>query len=452
MSVYGITVVRDEADIVETSLRHMAREVDHLIVGDHRSTDGTTDILAALADELPLTVVTETHPGHHQDERMTRYAAMAHEQGAEWVVPFDADEIWYSDGGTLREALAACPEQIGVLACRGWDHMVRDDEGPFSPWRQPTQQPLPKVVFRAHPQVQVAMGNHSVAHPLPSGEGPINYRHFQYRDFEQLVRKVREGTKATDAAGHDTDTDFHWRELAAMSDDELRLRWAVTCSQDFVYDPPPIRRDVSVSVVVPTLDRADLLARCVAAVAETTDAELVIERDEHRDGFAAVCNRAAKSASGDVLVFLNDDTIPQSGWVDALTRRSAWGVVGGLLVYPDGRPQHSGVFLRRDGQGRVEAFNRQSVAESGEVPAVTGACLAIGRDLWDSLGGFDEGFRNGYEDVDLCLRAREAGGRVFLAADCQVVHLESQSDHTERFGSVESNVALLQERWGDLEV
>ena len=151
-----------------------------------------------------------------------------------------------------------------------------------------------------------------------------------------------------------------------------------------------------------------------------------------------------------MLVFLNDDTIPQPGWLDAIEAAVTDDrIVGGLMVYPDGNIQHSGVFFRRR-NGTLEAYNRQTTAPSGEVPAVTGACLAITRKRWDDLGGFDGGYLNGYEDVDICLRHREAGGHVWYAAECVVVHLESQSPG--RFTHAQQNVARLQARWGQLPI
>lgn len=196
---------------------------------------------------------------------------------------------------------------------------------------------------------------------------------------------------------------------------------------------------------------------CVAAVdavtATTSHVFIIVEHDRERAGFAETCNAGAARTTADVLVFLNDDTVVQTGWLEALTRPlsgpQSIAIAGAALFYPDGQIQHTGVFLRRDSAGRLEAYNRRSQAKTGPVPAVTGACLAIRRDVWDDLGGFDESYRNGYEDVDLCLAARRAGGEVVLTA-AQVVHLESRSPG--RFDHAPQNIALLQERWGDLPV
>lgn len=211
---------------------------------------------------------------------------------------------------------------------------------------------------------------------------------------------------------------------------------------------------MTTAIVIPTLDPdSTMIRRCVESVHATAAGnELVIQHDRDRDGFAVTCNRGAASTDADVLVFLNDDTVCMDGWLEAL--EAALGasvgdvIAGSHLFYTDGGTQHSGVFLRRCGV--LEAYNRTVPAPSGEVPAVTGACLAVGRSLWDRLGGFDEGFRNGYEDVDLCLRARSLGASVRFVAESRVVHLESRSPG--RFDHVSHNVALLNERWGHLSV
>jgi len=209
-----------------------------------------------------------------------------------------------------------------------------------------------------------------------------------------------------------------------------------------------------IAIVIPTLDpSSEMVAQCREAITGFYDGRTVVwQHDEHREGFAVTCNRGAKEATdADVLVFLNDDTIPQTGWLDALVAplsNPEVGICGARLTYPDGSLQHTGVLFRRT--PLLEAYNRTTEADSGPVPAVTGACLAIRREDFDTLGGFDEAFRNGYEDVDLCLRAWTGLRlRSWYCADSNVVHLESQSPG--RFDHVAHNVDLLQRRWGWLE-
>lgn len=225
---------------------------------------------------------------------------------------------------------------------------------------------------------------------------------------------------------------------------------------------------MTVAVVIPVFNRYELTVRCLDAVRATApDAFLWVVDDGSTDetqnlgqsvpmlhntrnmGFAVSCNRGAKVAFDDPtvghVVFLNNDTVPQVGWLDVLLGE-ADGVAGARLTYPDGRLQHAGVELVSVG-GFLEARNVQHERPTGPVSAVTGACLAVSRGCWDALGGFDEGFDNGYEDVDLCLRARRAGWPVRYCAESHVVHLESASG-AERWRSVSENVQRLQDKWG----
>lgn len=94
MTVVAITMVRDEEDIIDWTLQHLLEQgIDHIIVADNLSVDKTPWKLAALASTGRVTVIQDEEPGYYQDEKMTRLAHMAaNDFGAEWVVPFDADE------------------------------------------------------------------------------------------------------------------------------------------------------------------------------------------------------------------------------------------------------------------------------------------------------------------------------------------------------------------------
>jgi len=92
---------------------------------------------------------------------------------------------------------------------------------------------------------------------------------------------------------------------------------------------------MSATVIIPTLDPdSDMVARCLEAIGPEVDTKVI--HDTNRDGFVATCTRGADQATGDVLVFLNDDTIPQPGWLDAIEAAVTDDrIVSGLMVYPD---------------------------------------------------------------------------------------------------------------------
>ncbi|MGQ9668877.1 MAG: glycosyltransferase family 2 protein [Desulfosoma sp.] len=179
-------------------------------------------------------------------------------------------------------------------------------------------------------------------------------------------------------------------------------------------------------------------------------------RNEENLGFAKGCNQGARSASGRCLIFLNNDVIALQGWLKPLLRaletNTKVGVVGAKLIYPDGTIQHAGVVVG-DAPAPVSPFhkwcgkprdypeaNRQRACQ-----AVTGACFGIRKNLFEELGGFDEGYMNGYEDVDLCFRARERGYEVLYIPSSELIHLESKTEG--RFLHEEANVIRLNAKW-----
>ena len=165
--------------------------------------------------------------------------------------------------------------------------------------------------------------------------------------------------------------------------------------------------------------------------------------------FAENCNDGAALTQTPYIVFLNDDTKPdQDDWIDRLLDPfddPNVGIVGCRLIYPDGRLQHTGVYFDNDQTGIV-AHNRTIDTPAGPVDAVTGACLAIRTDIFRSQNGFDEAFRNGYEDIDLCLRVRQAGHTIYYTPDCTIIHHESQSGPA-RWANTQDNIRLLQDTY-----
>lgn len=224
---------------------------------------------------------------------------------------------------------------------------------------------------------------------------------------------------------------------------------------------------MTTSIVVPLLDRWDLTEKCLAAVEsftpedhevilvdngstdETAERDVAIRNPENR-GFATACDQGARVASGDVIVFLNNDTQPCCGWLPPLLATLARPHIvaaGPKLIYPDGGIQSAGVEVDFTKPFGTEAWNVQTDSPRREVAAVTGACLAVRADAFFEVGGFDRGYWNGYEDVDLCLSLREHGGRIMYEPGSVVVHLESQSDPAARFAAVRQNVARLRAKW-----
>jgi Glycosyl transferase family 2 len=207
MRVVLTLLVRDEADVIEANLRHhLGLGVDHVVVTDHRSTDGTTDVLRRFERAGRATVLWEESEELRQSDWVTRMARLAAtDHGADWVINGDADEFWWPRDGTLHDTLAAVPRRFGAV--RGmWRNFVplADDGRPFHERMTVRRRPATaltdpfhaqvKVVHRGHPEVVVTQGNHdALGPPLPLIREwlPFEVLHFPIRGASQATRKFR---------------------------------------------------------------------------------------------------------------------------------------------------------------------------------------------------------------------------------------------------------------------
>ena len=247
-----------------------------------------------------------------------------------------------------------------------------------------------------------------------------------------------------------------------------------------------------VSVIIPNRDNPALITRIVADLQGrtaypaieiivvdngTTDAEVLAFYARQKGprftldlvaepfNFAGMCNRGARRANGDVLLFLNNDIeVREADWLAEMVECLAFadaGIVGAKLLYPNGTIQHAGVIVGLGG-----AAGHWYVEDPAEEPgpmgrlavrqtltAVTGACMLVTRACFEAVGGFDAtAFPIAYNDIDLCIRARHAGFRTVWTPFAVLVHHESLSrgsDETEdnkvRF---QTEMGRLKERHG----
>lgn len=156
-------------------------------------------------------------------------------------------------------------------------------------------------------------------------------------------------------------------------------------------------------------------------------------------GFIAACNDGAGIALGLYLVFLNNDTIPQPGWLDALLKTfddyPDAGLAGAQLLYPDGRLQEAGGIVFKDGSccnyGRFESADDPRYNYVRDADYISGAAIALPRNLFHALGGFDSRYAPAYyEDTDLAFAVRAAGKRVLYQPAARVVHDEGTTAGT----------------------
>jgi GT2 family glycosyltransferase len=243
---------------------------------------------------------------------------------------------------------------------------------------------------------------------------------------------------------------------------------------------------VDYSIIIPVFNKAELTRNCLQTLRETLvgagtgevividnassdeTPEMLVEfpwatviRNENNLGFSGANNQGARIAKGKFLVLLNNDTQGFPGWLAAMlevAREPEVGVVGARLLFPDNTIQHAGVIVAGNLFGR-SAFSPfhcsyrvpaddPRVTERREYQIVTGACMVTPRELYEELGGLDEIYWNGYEDVDYCLKVRSRGLKVIYEPRAKLYHFESQSG-AQRFRKVLWNVRTLTDRWRD---
>lgn len=159
--------------------------------------------------------------------------------------------------------------------------------------------------------------------------------------------------------------------------------------------------------------------------------------------FSAACNTGARLAKGDWLLFLNDDCELSPTSFDTLwSEKSVDSIVSPRLRYWDGCVQSAGVAVEDGVVNDIEDTQPRPLAD--DIDAVSAAAMLMSRAAFLDLGGFDETFLNGYEDVDLCLRAKRNGVQTKVA-DCDVLHYRGSSP--ERYDQDDRNQQLFKQRW-----
>lgn len=254
----------------------------------------------------------------------------------------------------------------------------------------------------------------------------------------------------------------------------------------------------SVSIIIPFRDRLDLLSACLKALYEKTEypqwecilvdngsrdkemtdflanppyPNITVSRDSRPFNFSSLVNQGARKATGEIVLLLNNDiTVIAPGWLQAMVRyarRPEVGCVGAKLLYPNNIIQHGGVLL---GEGLpLGDYKTPAHAHCGwpgdspgyfgllnsprTVSAVTGAALAVRRQLFLEVGGFDEDLAVAMNDVDFCLKIWQTGYHCVWAHDAVLIHHESATRKMdiaspEKLQRLKGEWALMRKKWG----
>ncbi len=231
-----------------------------------------------------------------------------------------------------------------------------------------------------------------------------------------------------------------------------------------------IEGDPKVSILIPNKDHTDDLEKCLQSIWKKTTWDnyeiIVIENNstdpatfayyekakQRYDGlkvvtypekgfnFSGINNFGRKAAAGDYLLLLNNDVEVRNGdWLTELLRQCAHkggaAICGAMLYYPDGTLQHAGVITGLGGYaGHSHKYKQKGgsgylfrIATVQDFSAVTGACLLVKASVYDEVGGLDEQFAVAFNDVDFCLRVRDAGYRIAWTPYAELTHYESKS-------------------------
>ena len=249
-----------------------------------------------------------------------------------------------------------------------------------------------------------------------------------------------------------------------------------------------------VSIIIPTRDQASALKKCVHSIFEKTDYpayELIVLDNESydsealeflaelkkRDGvrveriddafnYSRLNNRGVELSRGSFVALLNNDVeVLHADWLTEMVSRAMQpkvAMVGARLWYPNGTIQHGGVILGAGGiaghahvglrRGEPGYFARAHLAQ--DVSAVTTACALVKREVYLQVGGFDENLAVTFNDVDFCLRLREAGYRILWTPYAELIHHESASRGFDNSAPKQvrflAEVDYMKSKWGDI--
>ncbi len=270
----------------------------------------------------------------------------------------------------------------------------------------------------------------------------------------------------------------------------IRSEWPGLYRTRYIRDYDPL-----VSIMIPNKDHIDDLERCIDSILEKSNYQnyeiIIIENNsteketfdfykklEKKDkrirtvyyegdfNFSRINNFGAKEAKGEYLLLLNNDTSMING--EAIEEmlgycmRDDVGIVGALLYFEDDTVQHAGVVVGFGGvaghcfvmQPRGITGYCHRIISAQDYSAVTAACMMVKRSVYDEVGGLNEDFKVAFNDIDFCLKVREAGYLVVYNPYAELYHYESKSrgleDSPEKISRFNSEIALFQERWPEI--
>jgi GT2 family glycosyltransferase len=302
------------------------------------------------------------------------------------------------------------------------------------------------------------------------------------------------------AAGHEAKPYAHIAAMRALDEHLARNRInahaehapGTDAFNKVVYELPEVLP--SVEIIIPTRDSADLVEQCVESVRQKSsypnlritiidngsvkqethdlfarlqqDERIKVVRDDSPFNYSALNNRIALASTADFVCLMNNDIeVINADWLEemiSVALQANVGAVGAKLLYPDDTIQHGGVVL---GVGGIASHAHKHFPNTmpgyfararlrNAMSAVTAACLLIRQSIYKEVGGLDEQLHVAYNDIDFCLRVRQAGYRNVWTPYAELYHHESATrgaeDTPEKISRFNQESELVRQRWGDL--
>lgn len=432
----------------------LRRSLDSLLAQSHKQ--ATIHVLSNDAPALPAGIDVQPLQG----DGIAQLNTLAESSQADWLLP-----IWAGD--ELDEhALLILADHVAAQADLACCYVDEDALGPDG-YEQPLLKPdINLDLLRSYPYMGrtlairrdtlLALGGWNAAY------GPLCHIDLAFRTIEQIG--LPSVGHIPELLYHAGTPHAHWLSQPAVAEQSARVVQAHLERLGVAHELHPgglpgINRvrylhqhKPLVSIIVPTRDQLPMLNGLIDSLIDRTKYnryELLIVDNDSRDpaacayldgiaklgsdklrvlryphpfNYSAINNFAVAQARGEYLILLNNDTAVLHGdWIESLLHhalRPEVGIVGAKLHYPDGRIQHAGVVLGLRGpadhpfiQAEPDAPGyMQRLQVDQNYTAVTAACMMIRRSVYEEVGGLDEiDFKVSYNDVDLCLKVRQAG-------------------------------------------
>lgn len=237
-------MVKNEEDIIGYNIDWLeTQDIDHIFIANNMSTDGTKKILTEKSEKYKnITIYFDNQFAYMQGQKMNRWIRDCYEMGADIIVPVDADEIWHSKvpGKTLGQVLRENSNGDTVFEASAIDFIPTENDlesdNPLESmiYVKATSDSFQSVAFTKNLNATITQGNHDVHHHPGNNtmlKGLIGIKHYQYRSFEQYVKKMKNGKRVYDDTNLHPSIGSHWRKMGAWNEQQFSEYWKEFTSQ-----------------------------------------------------------------------------------------------------------------------------------------------------------------------------------------------------------------------------